>query len=62
MDKVKINVCVRPYFHDVVEEIVRKPKFSKVTNKHYVTYKKREYPLDKSGDKYVIWVKEDVTN
>lgn len=59
MDKVKIKVCVRPYFHDVIDTIERKPRFNKLENKHYVTYKKRSLPLVKSQDTYVVWVEEN---
>jgi len=61
MDKVKINICVRPYYHDVVDTIERKPKFNKAHDKHYVTYKKKTYPLAKGVGQvpYVIWIEED---
>lgn len=61
MDKVKINICVRPYYHDVVETIERKPRFNKNNNKHYVTYKKQTHELKRgAGDvAYVIWIDED---
>lgn len=61
MDKVKINICVRPYYHDVVDTIERKPRFNKTNNKHYVTYKRHTHELKHSaGDvNYVIWIDED---
>lgn len=56
MEKVKINVCVKPYYHDVIETIERKPKFNITKNKHFVRYKNKTYPLAKSSDNYIIWV------
>jgi hypothetical protein len=58
MEKVKINVCVRPYFHDVVDTIERKPKFSKTADRHFVRYKGNDFSLVKNGESYIIWVEE----
>lgn len=59
MERVTIKVCVRPYFHDVIDEIVRKPKFSAREGKHYVTYKGKDYSLVRNGSDYIIWVVEE---
>ena len=59
MDKVNIKVCVRPYYHDVIDEVVRKPKFNKTANVHYITYKKYDYILYKMGEGWHIWVEEE---
>lgn len=59
METVDIKVCVRPYYHDVVDEIRRKPKYSAKEDKHYITYKGRNHILVKNGNAFVIWV-EDV--
>jgi hypothetical protein len=59
MEKVKINVCVRPYYHDVVETIERKPKHNKTSDTHSVTYKGSTFPLESRGGQYTIWVDED---
>ena len=59
MDKVKISVSVRPYYHDVIDTIERKPTFNESTNKHYVSYKKKKFELDKRSDGYFIWVDEE---
>lgn len=58
MEKVNVKVCVRPYFHDVIDEVVRKPKFSKAEDVHYITYKKRDYTLHRNDEGYHIWVDE----
>lgn len=59
MDKIKISVCVRPYYHDVIDNIERKPKYNAKTETHYVSYKKKKFILDKQGDGYFIWVDEE---
>jgi len=59
MDKVEIKVCIRPYYHDVVEEISRKPKYDKTNDRHYVTYKGKNHTIQKSGGGYVLWVEDD---
>jgi len=52
-------VCVRPYFHDVVDTIERKPKFSKLNDSHYIRYKGKDFSLVKNGESYIIWVEEE---
>jgi len=59
MDKQRIQVCVRPYFHDVIDTIERKPKFNKTADKHYVTYKGNDYSLVRNGEGFIIWVEEE---
>ncbi len=59
MEKVKIDVCVRPYYHDVIETITRKPKFNASKNKHFVRYKNETYPLIKGSGNYIIWVDDE---
>ena len=59
MERVEINICIRPYYHDVIDTIVRKPKFKKTTGKHYVSYKGKEYPLAGNKNNYVVWMDED---
>ncbi len=58
MEKVKINVCVKPYYHDIVDTIVRKPTFNKRSGKHYVTYNKEKYEIRRNSGSsdYIIWV------
>jgi hypothetical protein len=58
MEIQEIKVCVRPYYHDVVDTIKRKPKFSKREEKHYVTYKGKDYSLVKNEGGFIIWVEE----
>jgi hypothetical protein len=58
MEKVDIKVCVRPYFHDVVDEITRKPKFDKLNDRHYVRYKNRDHTLVKNGHEFIIWIED----
>jgi len=57
MEKVDVSVCIRPYVHDVVEKVKRKPKFK--SGKHYIRYKKEEHELHRTSGGYVIWVNED---
>lgn len=59
MEKQEIKICVRPYYHDVVKTIVRKPKFNKTTERHYVRLNGRNITLDRSGGGFVIWIEED---
>lgn len=59
MEKTEVTVCVRPYVHDVVDKITRKPTFKKSTGEHIVSYKGRKYPLANSGAGYIIWVDEE---
>jgi len=59
MDKVDISVCVRPYYHDVVDKIKRKPVFNSKTQKHYVKYKNKKFDLDKRSEGYYIWVDDN---
>lgn len=59
MEKVDINVCVRPYVHDVVDTITRKPVYRKSVDKHYITYKKQSHPLVKTSGGFVIWIDEE---
>ena len=59
MEKVNIKVCVRPYYHDVIEEITRKPKFNKTNNHHFIKYKGEDFILHTHGGEYNIWVDED---
>lgn len=59
MEKVTIKVCVRPYFHDVIDTIERKPKFDADKEKHYVRYNNKLYPLVKTVNQYVIWVEDE---
>ncbi len=58
MEKITIDVCVRPYYHDVVDTIVRKPKYNSNHNKHYVRYKNKDYVLVPGSSNYVIWMEE----
>jgi len=59
MEKVEIKFCVRPYYHDVVKKITRKPKHNKTLNKHFVRYNGQDYILQKSSDGFVVWIDED---
>ena len=59
MDKVKIYVAVRPYYHDVIATIERKPRYNAKNETHYVSYKKKKFTLDKRSDGYFIWVDEE---
>ena len=59
MEKVKIDVCVRPYFHDVIDTVTRKPKYNKNHDKHYVRYKGKNFPIVKGHENYVIWIEEN---
>ena len=59
MKNIEISVSVRPYYHDVVDTITRKPKYDTKTDTHYVTYKKRKHTLDKRSNGYFIWVDEE---
>ena len=59
MDKTEIKICVRPYYHDVVKTITRKPKYNKTTGNHYVRLNGRDIRLDKTSGGYVIWIDED---
>ena len=59
MDKVDINVCVRPYYHDVVDTVTRKPKYDKLNDRHYVRYKGKDFTLNKGHGNYVIWIEEN---
>jgi len=59
MDKCEIKICVRPYYHDVVKVIERKPKFNKTNERHYARYLGKEYRLDRTNGGFVIWIEED---
>lgn len=59
MEKIKISVCVRPYYHDVIDNIERKPKYDSKTDTHYVSYKSKRCQLDKRSEGYYIWVNEE---
>jgi hypothetical protein len=56
MEKVRINVCIRPYFHDIVDTIERKPKYNKTNDRHYIRYKGKDFTLERDGSNYVVWV------
>lgn len=58
MDKIDISVCVRPYYHDVIDNIKRKPTYNSKTDKHYVKYNNKMFILDKRSEGYYIWVDE----
>lgn len=58
MERTDVKVCVRPYVHQVIDEINRKPSFKKSTGEHFVTWKGSKYLLTNTGVGYVIWVDE----
>lgn len=58
MQQVAIKVCRKPYAHDVIDEIVRKPKYNPKTHKHTVTYKTHSYILMNTSVGYIIWVED----
>lgn len=59
MDKCEIKICVRPYYHDVVKTITRKPKYNKTSDRHFIRYNGKEYRLDRTSEGFVIWIDED---
>lgn len=59
MEKLNVKVCVKPYFHDVIDEVARKPKYDKRLDKHFITYKSNAHELVKTKDGYIIWVEEE---
>lgn len=59
MESVKIDVCVRPYRHDVLKTIKRKPVYQKSNDRHVVTYNKVRHELKRDGQGYLIWVDEE---
>jgi len=59
MEKQEIKFCVRPYLHDCIKTIERKPKYNKTTGKHSVTYLGKSYPLDRTSAGFVVWIEED---
>lgn len=59
MDKQEVKICVKPYYHDVVNVITRKPKFNKTKRRHYIRFKGKNIDLNKAGGEFVMWVDED---
>jgi len=59
MEKQEIKICVRPYYHDVVKTITRKPKFNKTKDRHYIRLQGKDHRLDRTGGGFVIWIEED---
>ncbi|KFZ26311.1 MAG: hypothetical protein KQ78_01484 [Candidatus Izimaplasma bacterium HR2] len=57
MEKVDIKICVRPYVHDIIDEISRKPKF--ISGKHYIQYKNKRHLLTKTSVGCVVWVDDE---
>lgn len=57
MEKVDIKICIRPYAHDIIDEISRKPKF--ISGKHYIQYKNKKHITTKTAIGWVVWVDDE---
>lgn len=59
MESVMVDVCVRPYRHDIVDTVRRKPKYLKSRDVHVVKYKGVNYDLKRDSSGYAIWIDEE---